>query len=230
MYTRTVGKDAKPVLEEFKKDYSSITEACKAVGFVRDNCSTRGLSFLSNHFLFSNVLNSCKLVNIIWIFSSYHLHVFGNFPYLASLHIMTIYFKKYSHKQIFCLNREQPVSHAYFVSSYGLGSAYIANKYWRESYILAEVCSDISFLSLTLPFILFSYRRQQKGCFYRCCYVIKHYLEQRKFDFQSDHIKSRQRIQSPYWSLHRPCGWNICLLCQCKWISQTRYRTRNRTQ
>ena len=29
-------KDAKPMLEEFKKDYSSITEACKAVGFVRD--------------------------------------------------------------------------------------------------------------------------------------------------------------------------------------------------
>ncbi|XP_078312699.1 complement C1q tumor necrosis factor-related protein 3-like [Crassostrea virginica] len=41
VYTITAGKDAKPVLEEFKKDYSSIMEACKAVGFVRDNCSTR---------------------------------------------------------------------------------------------------------------------------------------------------------------------------------------------
>nr|XP_022294299.1 cerebellin-2-like [Crassostrea virginica] len=34
-------KDAKPMLEEFKKDYSSITEACKAVGFVRDACTNR---------------------------------------------------------------------------------------------------------------------------------------------------------------------------------------------
>ena len=39
-------KDAKPMLEEFKKDYSSITEACKAVGFVRDTCSNRGISLL----------------------------------------------------------------------------------------------------------------------------------------------------------------------------------------
>ena len=39
-------KDAKPMLEEFKKDYSSITEACKAVGFVRDACSNRGISLL----------------------------------------------------------------------------------------------------------------------------------------------------------------------------------------
>ena len=37
-------KDTKPILEEFRKDYSSITKACKAVGFVRDNCSTRGIS------------------------------------------------------------------------------------------------------------------------------------------------------------------------------------------
>ncbi|XP_078322275.1 complement C1q-like protein 3 isoform X3 [Crassostrea virginica] len=34
-------KNTKPILEEFRKDYSSITKACKAVGFVRDNCSTR---------------------------------------------------------------------------------------------------------------------------------------------------------------------------------------------
>ena len=46
----TDAKDAKPMLEEFKKDYSSITEACKAVGFVRDTCSTRGLSLLLKFF------------------------------------------------------------------------------------------------------------------------------------------------------------------------------------
>ena len=44
-------KDAKPILEEFKKDYSSISEACKAVGFVRDACSTQGLSLLLKLFL-----------------------------------------------------------------------------------------------------------------------------------------------------------------------------------
>lgn len=54
MYTCTDGKDAKPVLENFKKDYSSIIDACKAVGFVRDNCSTRGLYFAS-FLLFSNL-------------------------------------------------------------------------------------------------------------------------------------------------------------------------------
>ena len=45
-------KDTKPILEEFRKDYSSITKACKAVGFVRDNCSTRGISLDFFTFLF----------------------------------------------------------------------------------------------------------------------------------------------------------------------------------
>ena len=66
-------KDAKPMLEEFKKDYSSITEACKAVGFVRDACTNRGISLLQNLFFkcfivkfvykisFRVFFNSCKI-------------------------------------------------------------------------------------------------------------------------------------------------------------------------
>ncbi|XP_022295233.2 complement C1q tumor necrosis factor-related protein 3-like [Crassostrea virginica] len=59
-------KDAKPILEEFKKDYSSISEACKAVGFVRDACSTqvdqRKVAFTASVVSSSSSWNSGTLV------------------------------------------------------------------------------------------------------------------------------------------------------------------------
>ena len=45
-------KVAKPMLDEFKNDYSKITEACRAVGFVKGSCSRYGLFIV----IYSSVL------------------------------------------------------------------------------------------------------------------------------------------------------------------------------
>ena len=63
-------KDAKPMLEEFKKDYSSITEACKAVGFVRDACSNRGISllvlFFKSFYIIMKYVNKVSFKHVIF--------------------------------------------------------------------------------------------------------------------------------------------------------------------